>query len=65
MSPERIRRAGRVLALARAERDALPVVEAARLAYTPGGPSVEEIADKIRRHRAEAKAADAAERRAA
>lgn len=65
MSPDRIRRAGRVLAQARAERDALPVDEAARLAYTPGGPSVEAIADTIRRHRAEAKKNRAAHRAAA
>lgn len=47
MSPDRIRAAARVLA-------------AARAAYTPGGPSIAELADRIRRHRAEARAQSAA-----
>ncbi|MBG0825764.1 hypothetical protein HS048_34330 [Planomonospora sp. ID91781] len=46
-----------VIARARARRDSLPVMEAAREAYIPGGPSVEEIAEIIRSHREEARAA--------
>lgn len=57
MTSDQIRGAARVLALARAERDAMSPEEAARAAYEPGGPSVEEIAATIRRHRAEARAA--------
>lgn len=48
---------GRALRQARIIRDSLPPREAARLAYTPGGPSVEEIEVLIIRHRADARAA--------
>lgn len=51
---------GRTLRQARVIRDSLPPDEAARLAYTPGGPSVEVIEATIRRHRAEVRAAAAA-----
>ncbi|MBB4935692.1 hypothetical protein F4561_006601 [Lipingzhangella halophila] len=57
MDPDLIRRLGRTLALARRDRDSMTPEDAARAAHTPGGPSVEEIADIIRRHRAEARAA--------
>ncbi|PZG27289.1 hypothetical protein C1I98_33475 [Spongiactinospora gelatinilytica] len=45
--------AGRVLAEARARRDALTPLEAARLAHEPGGSSIEELAERIQaaRHR--------------
>jgi hypothetical protein len=43
-----IREAGRILARARARRDSLPVEQAAAEAYVPGGPSVDELADRIR-----------------
>lgn len=39
--------AGRVLAEARAQRDALPVREAALAAHVPGGPSVEDLVEVI------------------
>lgn len=65
MSPDRIRAAARVLAAARAARDRLTPEDAARAAYTPGGPSIAELADRIRRHRAEARAQSAADRAAA
>jgi hypothetical protein len=55
-----MRRAGRILAAARAERDAMTPEDAARAAYSPGGPPVEEIAALIRQHRAEARAQNAA-----
>lgn len=42
-------------------RDSLSPEDAALEAYTPGGPSVEDIAELIRRHRAEARAKQAAE----
>ncbi|MEV7971275.1 hypothetical protein AB0O34_35570 [Sphaerisporangium sp. NPDC088356] len=52
---------------ARARRDSLPADQAAREAYVPGGPSVEELTTLIERHRAEARAmweeSRAAERR--
>lgn len=48
---------GRTLRQARAIRDSLPPREAARLAYTPGGPTVDEIEALIIRHRTEARAA--------
>lgn len=43
--------AGRILALARAERDALPPHLAAQAAWQSGGPSLEEIENKIRAQR--------------
>lgn len=57
LSEARIRAAGRILAAARRERDALPPREAAEAAYTPGGMSVDDIEALIIRHRAEARAA--------
>lgn len=42
-----ITNAGRVLAAARARRDALPARQAAVEAYEPGGPSVDELAASI------------------
>lgn len=51
---------GRTLRQARTIRDSLPPREAARLAYTPGGPSVDEIEALIRQHRAEARTLPAA-----
>lgn len=39
--------AGRLLALARAERDSLPPNLAARAAWQSGGPSVQEIENRI------------------
>ena len=39
--------AGRILAEARARRDAMTVREAAEAAYTPGGPSVDDLARLI------------------
>jgi hypothetical protein len=57
---DRIRAAGRILADARRVRDSLPPREAALLAYTPGGPSVDEIEALIIRHRQEARDALAA-----
>lgn len=51
--------AARILGRARAKRDALSPEEAAGRAYVPGGPSVEEIAELIRQHRAEARAEQA------
>ncbi|MER5420396.1 hypothetical protein [Streptosporangium roseum] len=51
-----------IVARARHRRDSLPVEEAAREAYIPGGPSVEEIAAIIRQHREEARAALAKQR---
>jgi hypothetical protein len=56
---------GRALRQARAIRDGLPPHEAARLAYTPGGPPVAELEGLIIRHRAEARAALAAQQAAA
>ena len=50
-SPEAIRNAGRVLAEARAIRDSLTPREAAEQAHEPGGPSVDEIEDRIREMR--------------
>ncbi len=44
--------AGRILARARVRRDSLPVEQAAAEAYVPGGPSVDELADRIRALRA-------------
>lgn len=61
---EHIAAAARTWGRARARRDSLPPEEAAREAYMPGGPSVEEIAELIRQHRAEARAQQAEERAA-
>lgn len=49
--------AGRILSEGRALRDSLPAEEAARLAFVPGGLSVEELTALIEQHRAEARAA--------
>ncbi|GII51936.1 hypothetical protein Pth03_03250 [Planotetraspora thailandica] len=51
---EAIAAAGKILARARAERDALPVREAAIAAHRPGGPSVDELEDLIRTQRVRA-----------
>lgn len=51
---EAITAAARILGRARARRDSLTPEEAADEAWTPGGPSREEIAALIRQHRAEA-----------
>jgi hypothetical protein len=48
---DRAREAERVLAVARRERTSLPPREAARRAYTPGGPSLDEIEAAIDRYR--------------
>lgn len=48
---ECIAEAGRCLAQAIYLANTLPVAEAARLAYTPTGPSVEEIERRIRARR--------------
>lgn len=56
--------AARILGRGRARRDSLTPEEAAEEAFVPGGPSVEEIAALIRQHRAEARAAQEAERAA-
>ncbi|MGW4663250.1 hypothetical protein [Streptosporangium sandarakinum] len=54
-----------VMARARRRRDSLPVEAAAREAYIPGGPSVEELADLIRAQRERARARLATKERAA
>lgn len=51
-APDRIAEAGRILARARARRDSLTPAEAAREAYVPGGPPLEELAAAIRAQRA-------------
>ncbi|MGW0805246.1 hypothetical protein [Nonomuraea sp. NPDC002799] len=53
-----ITEAARILAEARARRDALPARQAAIEAHVPGGPSVEELTQLIQqqRHRARMKA---------
>ena len=43
----------RILAEARAERDRLPVAEAARLAYRAGGPTIAELEQRIAERRAQ------------
>lgn len=48
---EAIKAAGRSLAQAYHLRDTLPVEEAARIAYTPTGPSIAELEARIRAHR--------------
>lgn len=52
-----IARAGRALAAARARRDSLPPLAAAREAHLPGGPPVDAIAARIAADRSEASAA--------
>ena len=52
--------AARIWAEGRARRDSLTPEQAAREAYVPGGPSVEEIAELIRQQRARARAKQAA-----
>ncbi|TFV52660.1 hypothetical protein [Blastococcus sp. TF02A-35] len=52
---ECIAAAGRVFATGRARRDALPVMDAAREAYVPGGRSVDELAKRIRAQREQAR----------
>ena len=54
-----------IVARARARRDSLSIEDAARAAYIPGGPSVEEIAAIIRAHREDARAELAADECAA
>ncbi|QIK83018.1 hypothetical protein [Sanguibacter sp. HDW7] len=51
--------AGTSIAQAYALRDSLPVEEAARIAYTPTGPTLAELEDRIRAQRA-TQTADAA-----
>jgi hypothetical protein len=55
--PEARAAAARTLRVARAARDSMSPREAALAAHTPGGPSVEALETLIRRHRAEALAA--------
>jgi hypothetical protein len=50
-TPTAIEEAGRILAVARAERDALPPNLAARAAWQAGGPSLGEIENRIREQR--------------
>lgn len=57
---ERYATAGRLIARARARRDSLPARDAAIEAYTPGGPSVDEIEAQIIAHRASSRANHAA-----
>ncbi|MDF5756685.1 hypothetical protein [Spongiactinospora sp. TRM90649] len=57
--------AGRILAEARTRRDALSPLEAARLAHEPGGPSIEELAERIRSARQRAARAATRSNRAA
>lgn len=52
-SPEAIAAAGAIIAMARHERDTLPVAEAARRAWTPTGPSLEELCQRIAARRGE------------
>ena len=52
-SPAAIASAGRALAAGRARRDALPAREAAQEAYVPGGPTVDDLEQLIRRQRGE------------
>lgn len=54
-SPEAISEAGWVLAQGTARRDSLTPEEAARAAHVPGGPSVDELAARIRSQRARSK----------
>jgi hypothetical protein len=49
-----VKAAGRAIADGLALRDALPPRQAAELAWTPSGPSVEELEMEIRRLRGEA-----------
>ena len=49
---EALTAAGRIFAQARARRDALSPEDAARAAYMPGGPSIEELVALIREQRA-------------
>lgn len=46
-----IETAGRILAAARERRDSLTPQQAAQAAHIPGGPSVEHLAEQIRRQR--------------
>ena len=52
-----IRDAARILAETDAQVARMTPDEVARLAYVPGGPSVDELAARIRARRAEARAA--------
>lgn len=52
-----IETAAQAFAEGRALRDSLTVEEAARRAYTPTGPSLAELEERIRAQRAEARAA--------
>lgn len=48
---EACRAAGAAFAEGLILRDSLPVEEAARIAYTPTGPSIEELEERIRARR--------------
>ncbi len=50
---EAVRACARILAAAHAHMATLTAEEAAREAYIPGGPTVEELAAEIRRRRAQ------------
>ena len=50
-SPEAIRAAGEVLATARAAADKMTPRELAEAAWTPTGPPVDELEDRIRAER--------------
>lgn len=52
-SREAITEAGRIIAEARRVRDSLPVDEAARRAWTPTGPTLDELEALIRAQREE------------
>lgn len=59
-SPRAIEDVGRMVLEGRRVRDSLPVEEAARRAMRRGGPSYEELVEKIRAQRAHWPAAPAA-----
>jgi hypothetical protein len=63
--PEACAAAGAALRAGRIARDSMSPRDAALAAHRPGGPSVDEIEALIRQHRAEARAALAAQRAAA
>lgn len=52
---EALTRAAHILAAARAHQATLTAEQAAREAWRPGSPSVEQLTEKIRRLRAEAR----------
>lgn len=53
---EAVSRAALALGHARARRDSLTPLDAARAAHLPGGPSVEELTQRITQMRAEVRA---------